>query len=87
MLEGIHELKIYGKYYNVKANVYDLEVLSAHADQLELIDWLSEIKEEPQNVFIIHGESPAADAFRVKLKMVKGWGSYIPNQFDIVEIN
>lgn len=87
LLEGTHELKIYGKYYNVKANVYDLEVLSAHADQLELIDWLSEIKEEPQNVFIIHGESPAADAFRVKLKMVKGWGSYIPNQFDIVEIN
>ena len=86
LLDGAHELKIYGKYYPVKAKVEDLEVLSAHADQSELIDWLSEIKEVPEKVFIIHGESSAADAFRVKLKSEKGWESIIPSLFDIVEV-
>ncbi len=86
LLEGTHELKIYGKYYDVRAEVFDLQVLSAHADQAELLDWLSEITTPPENVFLVHGESQAADAFRVKLKYTFGWECTIPELYSTEEI-
>jgi len=84
--EGATELKIYGKYYPVKANVIDLELLSAHADQEELLDWLSDIEEEPYKVYIIHGEKDASIAFQNKLQERRGWKSSIPSLFDIEEV-
>ncbi|MDH5379495.1 MAG: MBL fold metallo-hydrolase [Cyclobacteriaceae bacterium] len=86
LLEGASELKIYGKYYEVKAEVFNLQVLSAHADQTELLDWLSEIKNAPEKVFITHGEQQSADTFRVKLKDVYGWNCIIPELYSIEEI-
>lgn len=84
--EGADEIKIYGHYYKVNAQVRLLRSLSAHADQHELLDWLSEVKTTPQQVFLIHGELHAADAFRSKLKDVKNWDSLIPELYQIMEI-
>ena len=86
LLNGASELKIYGKYYPVAAEVINLEVLSAHADQAELLDWLSEIENAPERIFIIHGEAHAADAFRVKIKDTYGCDSTIPELYSIEEI-
>lgn len=87
LLEGTHELKLYGKYYPVKASVHHLESLSAHADQSELIDWLSEIKNIPEKVFLIHGEPNALDIFKVKLRDVYGWNVEIPKLNDTITIS
>lgn len=87
LLEGASELKIYGKYYEVKAEVFNLQVLSAHADQSELLDWMSEIKNAPEKVYIVHGESQSADAFRVKIKDTYGWECSIPELYSIEEIS
>ncbi|MFI5140979.1 MAG: MBL fold metallo-hydrolase RNA specificity domain-containing protein [Bacteroidia bacterium] len=86
MQSGSHEIKIYGKYYEVNARIETIHGLSAHGDQKDLIDWLSEIKIPPQKVFIVHGESQAADAFRVKLKDTYGWDCTLPKLYDIVQI-
>lgn len=87
LLEGADELKIYGKYIDVKAEVFSLQVLSAHADQAELLDWLSDIKTAPERVFITHGEPQSADTFRVKVKDTYGWDCTIPELYSIEEIN
>ncbi|HEX4887439.1 MAG TPA: MBL fold metallo-hydrolase RNA specificity domain-containing protein [Luteibaculaceae bacterium] len=34
--------------------------MSAHADQQELIDWLSELQSKPKLVVLIHGEEQPA---------------------------
>ncbi len=86
LLEGAHELKIFGKYYPVKAKIAYLESLSAHADQNGLLSWLSEIKNVPEKVFLIHGEPLVLDAFRVKLKDTMGWEVHIPKLYETVEI-
>ena len=78
LLEGATELKIYGKYYDVKAEIFNLQALSAHADQQELLDWLSEIKNPPEKVYLVHAENHAADVFRVKIKDSLGWNAEIP---------
>ena len=85
LLEGATELKIYGKHYPVKAEVVNLEVLSAHADQSELLDWMSEIKKEPKRIFITHGEKDGAEALKEKIKEKYGWNAEIPQLYTIEE--
>lgn len=86
MLEGAETLKIYGKHYPVKAEVMNLEVLSAHADQTELLDWMSELNDAPKNIFIVHGESNSANAFAAKMKERFGWNSKIPKLYAIEQL-
>ncbi|HKK24470.1 MAG TPA: MBL fold metallo-hydrolase RNA specificity domain-containing protein, partial [Gracilimonas sp.] len=85
LLDGAEEIKFYGKYYQVKAHVDILEGLSAHADQTELLDWASEIKEKPDHVFLVHGEPQSLDMMRVKLKDTYQWDAYIPELYEIFE--
>jgi len=86
LLEGAEEVKIYGKQYPVKARIENLEVLSSHADQDDLIDWMGAIKKAPSNIFIVHGELAAAEAFQLKIKETYGWASQIPELYSIYEI-
>ncbi|SKB58627.1 MBL fold metallo-hydrolase RNA specificity domain-containing protein [Maribacter arcticus] len=86
LLDGAHELKLFGKYYPVKAKIVHLESLSAHADQAELIDWMRNIKNVPEKVFLIHGEPTALDAFRVKIKDTFGWSVHIPKLHEVIEV-
>tara|TARA_B100002051_G_C16710519_1_gene626377 strand:- start:156 stop:1526 length:1371 start_codon:yes stop_codon:yes gene_type:complete len=85
MLEGAHELKFFGKYYPVKAEIHHIESLSAHADQQGLLDWTSNIKNIPEETFLIHGEPTAQDALRVKLRDSYGWKVTIPKLYEIRE--
>ncbi len=86
LLEGAHEIKLFGKYVSVKAKIDHLESLSAHADQKELLFWLKDIKNIPENTFLVHGEPMALDAFRVKIKDTFGWQVQIPKLYDIVKV-
>lgn len=78
--DGIGELKIHGKYIPVRAKLYEISGLSAHADQTETIAWLRGFKGAPKITFINHGEPQASDALRVKLKDELGWSSMLPLQ-------
>ncbi|NJB72160.1 metallo-beta-lactamase family protein [Saonia flava] len=81
LLEGAHELKIFGKYIPVKAKIHHLESLSAHADQAELMQWMKSIKKIPEKVFLVHGEPTALQAFGVKIKDSLGWQVEVPKLF------
>ncbi len=86
LLRGATEIKIFGRYYEVKARIEEIRGLSGHADQQGLLDWMSHIKNTPQKVFIIHGEAQAADVLRTKIESTLGWDCEIPALWDIVEI-
>lgn len=86
LLEGTHEIKIFGKYIPVKAQIKHLESLSAHADQQELIYWMENIKNIPENVFLIHGEPSALDVFKTKIMDTYRWRCDIPKLNEVQEI-
>ncbi|NNK18355.1 MAG: MBL fold metallo-hydrolase [Maribacter sp.] len=86
LLEGAHELKLFGKYYPVKADIAHLESLSAHADQSELLLWLKGITNIPEQVFLVHGEPTALDAFRSKITDEFNWQVRIPKLYDQLEL-
>jgi metallo-beta-lactamase family protein len=68
LLDGAKEIKIRGKYHEVKANILEIEGLSAHGDQNDLLNWLSHLKNKPQKIFLVHGENQALDELRIKIK-------------------
>lgn len=86
LLEGAKEIKFYGKYYPVNANIIMVEGLSAHGDQKDLINWLSELENKPQKVFLIHGENAAADELRIKLNETYEFDCVVPLLEQIIEI-
>lgn len=83
LLDGLKEIKFYGKYFPVKARIEYLEGLSGHADQNELLNWLSDLKIAPEKVYLVHGEPQALDMFRVKISDTLGWKIHIPELFEI----
>lgn len=86
LLEGSHEIKFFGKYYPVKAQIKIIESLSAHADQQELLDWMSNIKNIPEEVFLLHGEPTASDVLSVKIKDTYNYNVKLPKLFDNVKL-
>ena len=78
LLEGASDIKIYGKYYPVEAKIYEIEGLSAHGDQNDLLDWLSELKPKPKKVFLVHGENQPADELRIKIQEKYGFDCSVP---------
>lgn len=86
LMEGAHDIKIFGKYCAVKAEVKSINSLSAHADQKGLLNWVSNIKNIPETVFLIHGEEMARDVFRVKIKDIYGWKVHLPQINEVIEI-
>ena len=63
-----------------------IEGLSAHGDQNDLIDWVSDIKEQPEKIFIVHGETEQANALSEALLKQKGWQAQIARMNQIVEL-
>ena len=78
MVAGAEEIKIHGQYWPVKASVENLDMLSAHADAEEIIEWLGNFERPPHRVFIVHGEPDAADALRKRIEETYGWNCVVP---------
>lgn len=85
MLDGKKEIKIHGKLLKVKARIETISGLSAHADQGELLDWMSNLT-NPEQIFIVHGESHGSVTLKDKIKERYGWNSTIPSLYSIITI-
>lgn len=85
--EGASEIKFFGKYYSVKAQIKNIESLSAHADQNELLNWMSQITNVPEMIFLIHGEPIALDTFQLKIKDTYGWNVKIPKYNEKIKLS
>ncbi|HTJ65204.1 MAG TPA: MBL fold metallo-hydrolase [Alphaproteobacteria bacterium] len=86
MVGGANEIKIFGEYIPVRAEVVNLDMLSAHADRGELIDWLRTCRVAPRNVFVTHGEPAAADGLRRRISEELHWPCRVPTYRDTVEL-
>ena len=86
LIEGAKKVKVLGEEISVKATVYSLDGFSAHADQAQLLDWLSHFKSKVANIFLVHGEPEASDTFSKLLTEKLAVSSYIPSHGDIATL-
>lgn len=78
--EGVHEIKMHGKYYKVQAKVCEISSLSAHGDQQEMLNWMKCFKQKPSKIFLVHGEPMVQEAFRIKIEDELQINTVIPIQ-------
>jgi metallo-beta-lactamase family protein len=64
ILDGAQRVKISGRDVMVRAQIRRIDSYSAHADQSELIDWISERGPIAGSLMLDHGESGAIDELR-----------------------
>jgi metallo-beta-lactamase family protein len=81
LVGGATSVKIHGAYVPVRAEVINLESLSAHADREQLLGWL-DAQKSPKRVFVTHGEPAAADALRLAIEERHGWQCTVPDYRD-----
>lgn len=78
MVEGAREVKIHGEWIDIRAEVADLDMLSAHADANEIFRWLGGFDRPPRRTFIVHGEEDASIALARRIESELGWQCQIP---------
>lgn len=76
---GAKSIKLFGEYVSIRAEVAQIEGLSAHADQTGLLNWLQGLGQAPKQVFVTHGEPHAADTLRLRIKEQMGWSARVPD--------
>ncbi len=86
ILEGDKSIKIFGEEIPVHCQVREVHGLSAHADQSELIRWLSNFKNPPKTTFIVHGEEASANTFSQTIQQKLGWNTVIPEYLQTVNL-
>lgn len=85
IVDGAKNVRIFGIPVPVKADIYTIGGLSAHADQAALIDWLKHFKRPPQRTFVVHGEQSTAEIFAATIHEQLGWsGVDLPRQHSSV---
>lgn len=87
LLAGEERVRIHGQWFAVRAEIASLDMLSAHADQDELVAWLRSCEQVPRRVFIVHAEPDAAEALRVRIIDELGWSCEVPEYCDVVELS
>ncbi len=87
IVDGAREVRIFGIPVAVRARVYTIGGLSAHADQRGLLAWLGHFRRAPAHTFVVHGESGTADIFADAVRSRLKWrGVTVPQQRESVEI-
>jgi metallo-beta-lactamase family protein len=85
--EGARHIRIFGVDYPVRAAIHIIDSFSAHADYVEMLQWLKGFKRPPRKTFLVHGEPKAAQAMKEHiLAELKGWNVEIPAYLQSYEL-
>ena len=80
------EVKIFGRSYEVRAEVVTIGGLSAHAGQNMLVDYALNSKETLKEIFLVHGEKKSANALQNRLQEIGITNITYPTIHQVVEI-
>ncbi len=80
------EVKIYGDYVTIRAQVAALEQFSDHADPPELLQWLRTFGKRPAATYLVHGEKEASGKLRELMTRDLGWDVRVAEYLAKVQI-
>ena len=78
LVDGARRVRLLGEDIPVRADLYTLGGLSAHADRSALLGWLGHFRSKPRRVFVVHGEDAVANGFAEDLHKQFGWDAMAP---------
>ena len=87
LAEGARQLKMFGRYVPVRAEVLMDDGFSVHADAGELMAWLSRLPEPPETVYVVHGEPQASAALARRIRDELDWTAVVPRFGERVRVD
>ena len=75
--DGAEKIRLFGRQHPVNAKIFIMDSFSAHADRIEMLDFLKNQKGHLRKLFLVHGTIDRQEAFRDYL---------VENGFNDIEI-
>jgi metallo-beta-lactamase family protein len=70
---GAKEVKIFGDFVSIRAQIAVFEQFSDHADPPELLEWMRTFQKKPSVTYLVHGEPAASSQLRDQMAKELGW--------------
>jgi metallo-beta-lactamase family protein len=86
IVDGAQTVRFLGEEHPVRARVYTIGGLSAHADRTALLGWLGAFRRPPRATWVVHGEPLAAHALRDEIERRFGWRAAVPSRGQIAAL-
>jgi metallo-beta-lactamase family protein len=87
IVDGAANVRILGQNYAVLAKIQQINGFSSHADQQQLLKWLSGYTKPPRKLFVTHGEINSAKFIAKMVEDKMGWPTIVPNYGDAIILN
>lgn len=87
MIRGEKEVKMFGQMIPIRAEIVQIENISAHADSAQMLNWLGHLKRAPRKLFITHGEIEASQALKHQIEQKFHWSCEIPSYLDVATLD
>ncbi len=78
LVDGAKSVRIMREDIDVRAQIYTLGGLSAHADQSGLLSYMRGIKKVPSQTYIVHGDAAVSKEFAGVIQAQLGWQTMLP---------
>jgi len=86
IVDGAKRVNLYREPYPVRAKLFTIGGLSAHADRDALLGWLGNFRAAPRRCWVVHGEPLAAHSLREAIERRYGWRAAVPALRQTVEL-
>jgi metallo-beta-lactamase family protein len=86
LVDKMSTVRLFQETVPVRADVYTLGGLSAHADRDAVLGWLGNFTQAPKRTFVVHGEGETAMGFGEAIRQRFGWSVVVPEigkSFDV----
>ena len=86
IVDRAQTVRLFGEDYPVRAKVFTIGGLSAHADRSALLGWLAHFQRPPGQTWVVHGETLPAHSLCDAINQKPGWRAAVPLPGQTVEI-
>ncbi len=87
IVEQKPEVEIFGEKHKLRAQVIVLNSLSAHADSVDLVNYIGQVGDNLKRIFLVHGEGEQSQALKEKLlSQNRGYQVEIPQMGEGFEL-
>ncbi len=80
------KIKIFGDEYSLRAEVAEINALSAHADKKDLVEAVGMMGGRVEKIFVVHGDEEANEALAAGIRKENGAEIIIPHPGDSFDV-
>ena len=88
IVDGAKMITLFGEKVAVRAKVFTIGGFSAHADQQDLLAWVSHFVEKSKpRVFVVHGEPSSSEALAREIRNRFSLDVYVPKYREVLSLH